>query len=139
MFLLHHYNYCFNSYPCYTSKLLQLQIYMTLLYSYSHKNKTLLYSYSHKNKTLLFTFLGSRFGLSLTLNIEQYEYMLGPQSDAGIKVFLHSKEELPQVRDLGFAIPPGTHALVGARLNEVSDIISHTHLIIVKHLIFCYI
>jgi len=30
--------------------------------------------------------LGSRFGLSLTLNIEQYEYMIGPQSDAGIKV-----------------------------------------------------
>ena len=29
---------------------------------------------------------GSRFGLSLTLNIEQYEYMRGPQSDAGIKV-----------------------------------------------------
>jgi len=29
---------------------------------------------------------GSRFGLSLTLNIEQYEYMMGPNSDAGIKV-----------------------------------------------------
>lgn len=29
---------------------------------------------------------GARFGLSLTLNIEQYEYMRGPQSDAGIKV-----------------------------------------------------
>ena len=33
--------------------------------------------------------LGSRFGLSLTLNIEQYEYMIGPQSDAGIKVSEH--------------------------------------------------
>ena len=62
---------------------------------------------------------GSRFGLSLTLNIEQYEYMLGPQSDAGVKVFLHHKNELPEVRDLGFAIPPGSHALVGVRLNEV--------------------
>ena len=29
---------------------------------------------------------GSRFGLGLTLNIEQYEYMRGPQSDAGVKV-----------------------------------------------------
>ncbi len=29
---------------------------------------------------------GSRFGLALTLNIEQYEYMRGPQSDAGVKV-----------------------------------------------------
>ncbi|ELT92340.1 hypothetical protein CAPTEDRAFT_191217 [Capitella teleta] len=61
---------------------------------------------------------GSRFGLSLTLNIEQYEYMRGPQSDAGIKMFLHSKDELPQVRDLGFAISPGIHSLVAIRLNE---------------------
>lgn len=29
---------------------------------------------------------GARFGLRLTLNIEQYEYMLGPNTDAGIKV-----------------------------------------------------
>ena len=29
---------------------------------------------------------GSRFGLTLTLNIEQYEYMVGPNTDAGIKV-----------------------------------------------------
>ena len=30
--------------------------------------------------------LGSRSGLSLLLNIEQYEHMRGPQSDAGVKV-----------------------------------------------------
>ena len=29
---------------------------------------------------------GARFGLRLTLNIEQYEYMVGPNTDAGIKV-----------------------------------------------------
>ena len=29
---------------------------------------------------------GSRFGLSLLLNAEQYEYMSGPQNDAGVKV-----------------------------------------------------
>ena len=55
------------------------------------------------------------------MNIEQYEYMLGPQSDAGVKVFLHSKEDVPEVRDLGFAVSPGTHALVGVRLNAVSN------------------
>ena len=37
------------------------------------------------------------------------------------KVFLHSKNELPEVRDLGFAIAPGLHALVAIRLNEVSS------------------
>ena len=35
------------------------------------------------------------------------------------KVFLHPKKELPQVRDLGFAIAPGVHALIAIRLNEV--------------------
>ena len=36
-----------------------------------------------------------------------------------IQVFLHPKQELPQVRDLGFAIAPGVHALIAVRLNEV--------------------
>ena len=31
-------------------------------------------------------FSGSSNGLSVTINIEQYEYMRGPQNDAGIKV-----------------------------------------------------
>ena len=29
---------------------------------------------------------GAGFGLSLTLNIEQYQYIKGPNPDAGIKV-----------------------------------------------------
>lgn len=80
---------------------------------------------------------GARFGLSLTLNIEQYEYMSGPNSDAGIKVlpqyvvlftiihcvihkmFLHPATEVPRVRDLGFAVAPGTHTLVGIQLSRV--------------------
>jgi len=39
-----------------------------------------------------------------------------------IQVFLHPKQELPQVRDLGFAIAPGVHALIAVRLNEVQQI-----------------
>ena len=31
---------------------------------------------------------GSSVGLSLVLNVEQYEYMRGPNSDAGIKVLV---------------------------------------------------
>ena len=33
---------------------------------------------------------GSSFGLSLVLNIEQYEYMSGANTDAGIKVYMIS-------------------------------------------------
>ena len=34
-------------------------------------------------------FSGASKGLSLTLNIEQYEYMRGPHLDAGVKVKLY--------------------------------------------------
>ena len=37
-------------------------------------------------KSNSFMFPGTGFGLSLILNVEQYEYMRGPQNDAGIKV-----------------------------------------------------
>ena len=33
---------------------------------------------------------GATNGLSLILNVEQYEYMRGPQTDAGVKVSIHS-------------------------------------------------
>ena len=33
-----------------------------------------------------FCSVGSASGLRLTLNLEQYEYMKGPQNDAGVKV-----------------------------------------------------
>ena len=32
---------------------------------------------------------GSAFGLKLILNVEQYEYMKGPNNDAGVKVRVH--------------------------------------------------
>ena len=35
--------------------------------------------------------LGSRFGLNLILNIEQYEYLSGPNSDVGVKVCVTAK------------------------------------------------
>ena len=34
-------------------------------------------------------------------------------------MFLHPTNEIPQVRDLGFAVAPGTHTLVGIMRNEV--------------------
>ena len=36
----------------------------------------------------MFCVKGSGFALSLVLNIEQYQYMKGPQDEAGIKVNL---------------------------------------------------
>ena len=40
---------------------------------------------------------GSRFGLSLTVNIEQYEYMIGPNSDAGLKVYVGTWRDVVEI------------------------------------------
>lgn len=63
--------------------------------------------------------LGADRGLRLQLNIEQYEYMQGPNPGAGIKLLVHDNQEIPLVRDLGVAIPPGAHAYVGVQITEV--------------------
>ena len=41
---------------------------------------------------LFVTISGSRSGLSLLLNVEQYEYMRGPQNVAGIKVIFTDRK-----------------------------------------------
>ena len=43
-------------------------------------------SYLGNGKTYCICDSGSGSALSLILNVEQYEYMRGPQNDAGIKV-----------------------------------------------------
>ena len=42
--------------------------------------------------------IGAGFGLQLTLNIEQYEYIQGPSTDAGIKVCIRA--ECRQLKDI---------------------------------------
>lgn len=61
--------------------------------------------------------------MRLTINIEQYEYMVGPNPGAGIKLLIHDNTEVPLVRDLGHAIAPGTHAYIGVQIVEVSYIL----------------
>ena len=53
---------------------------------------------------------GAGFGLTLTLNIEQYEYIRGPSTDAGIKVS----------RKLGVPIIPGPPIITNSVLNSPS-------------------
>lgn len=70
--------------------------------------------------TLFILFIGVDYGLQLTLNIEQYEYMLGPFHSAGVRIYLHDVEEAPLVRCLGQAVPPGTHAVIALSYMVVS-------------------
>ena len=64
--------------------------------------------------------IGSEGGLKLQLNIEQYQYMHGPNEGAGLKVLVHNYNEIPLVRDHGLAIPPGSHAFIAAKTVKVS-------------------
>ena len=45
--------------------------------------------------------------------------MRGPNPGAGIKLLVHAQHEVPLVRDLGQAIPPGSYAYVGLQMIEV--------------------
>nr|KAG5694944.1 hypothetical protein BaRGS_031227 [Batillaria attramentaria] len=65
---------------------------------------------------------GSEYGLKLTLNVEQYEYMPGPHDAAGVKMLLHDGKEFPGVAELGLAIPTGTHAYVGIQLVSIENL-----------------
>lgn len=68
----------------------------------------------------VFIVSGADHGLRMTLNIEQYEYMRGPHDSAGIKILIHDQNEVPLVKDLGQAVPPGSHAFVGLTVLDVS-------------------
>ncbi|KAK3759096.1 hypothetical protein RRG08_040650 [Elysia crispata] len=64
----------------------------------------------------------SDYGLKLTLNVEQYEYMPGPHDAAGVKILLHDQREFPKVAELGLAIPTGTHTYVGIQLLRIQNL-----------------
>ena len=36
------------------------------------------------------------------------------------QVYLHNADDIPQMRNLGFAVPPGFHSLVAVDYNTVS-------------------
>ncbi|XP_046562955.1 uncharacterized protein LOC124271849 [Haliotis rubra] len=63
-----------------------------------------------------------RTGLSLTLNVEQYEYMPGPHDAAGVKILIHDHRQFPKVQELGIALPTGTHSFVGMQLISINNL-----------------
>ncbi|CAD5123941.1 DgyrCDS12248 [Dimorphilus gyrociliatus] len=65
---------------------------------------------------------GARRGLSVKVNLEQYEYMKGPNNAAGLKILVHDQDEVPLVRELGQAIPPSSRALVGLKITQVNNL-----------------
>ena len=87
--------------------------------------------------------LGSEGGLRMQLNVEQYEYMNGPNPGAGLKLQIHNQQDVPLVKDHGIAVPPGTHAFVAVKTVKVPvyllilfDALCHKQVFIYSLLIF---
>ena len=68
---------------------------------------------------------GAEEGLSLMLNVEQYEYMPGPHDAAGVKILLHDRNEFPKVHALGQALSAGVHSFMAIKLVSVSTTLHH--------------
>lgn len=62
---------------------------------------------------------GKESGLHMTLNIQQFESMPGPQDAAGIKLLIHDSKEVPTVLTKGQAFSPGNAVFVGLKFKEV--------------------
>jgi len=54
------------------------------------------------------------------VNVEQYEYMPGPNQGAGVRIHIHDQEEMPLMKDFGVAIAPGSHGLLGMTMIKVN-------------------
>ena len=80
------------------------------------------YTFNSKRPILKSKGIGTRYGLSLTLNVEQYDYLDWPvRLDAGLKVVIHSQDEPPAPDDIGIALAPGRNMFLGIRQRNVAD------------------
>lgn len=87
-----------------------------------------------EHTVIIYFILGVESGLSLTLNVEQYEYMTGPHNSAGIKLLLNEPDQTPFVYGLGQAVPTGTHGYFGIKFMMVSrsSLLKRVHHLISK-------
>ena len=67
---------------------------------------------------------GTRFALSLIINVQQREYIATLNQDVGVKIAIHPQSELPQPDELGIAIPPGKNAFISIRRLNITNVSS---------------
>ena len=59
---------------------------------------------------------GASYGLSLVLNLEQYEYMAGPRRTAGVRIIIHHADDVVDPTANGIDVPPGYQVRLHARI-----------------------
>lgn len=65
---------------------------------------------------------GTRFSLTLVVNVEQSNYTASFNQDAGIKIAIHPQTEPPQPDELGIAVPPGRNAFISMRQTNIDNL-----------------
>ena len=65
--------------------------------------------------------LGTRYGLNLIVNVSQNDYATSFGGDAGVRVAIHDRHELPEPDERGIGVPPGRNAFIGLRTEEFID------------------
>ncbi|KAL9964419.1 hypothetical protein ACROYT_G028060 [Oculina patagonica] len=65
---------------------------------------------------------GSKFGLNLVLDVQQYEYTSFLADQAGFMVLIHDQETPPMVEELGFSVGPGTSTFAAFTKQKVVNL-----------------
>ena len=65
---------------------------------------------------------GNKFGLQLTMSVEQEEYMGHDTFSAGLKIRVHNQNDPPLVSNFGFAAMPGSHVFAAISRKRVKCI-----------------
>ncbi len=74
-------------------------------------------------KILKATHPGTSFGLRLRMTVQAKDYLLLPTQgfSTGWKMLIHDQKDLPLADIYGFALSPGTHALISLKKTKVSQ------------------
>lgn len=77
-----------------------------------------------RGQVLQTTKTGRGAGLSLYLNVEEYDYLNNDDAtDAGLKLLPHDQGTPPMIDELGLGIQPGNHYFMSVRRGRVSKLI----------------
>lgn len=78
---------------------------------------------TREKKTIerVIVFTGPSTGLSLLLNVEQYEYLPGNKRGVGAKVTIHEPGHLTEVNQQGINVPVGKHTAMEIKQIKVGS------------------
>ncbi|XP_070560652.1 acid-sensing ion channel 1C-like isoform X1 [Ptychodera flava] len=65
---------------------------------------------------------GTSHGLSVNLDVNQWDYNVGPRVGAGFQLMLYEQGDVPLISDLGFAVAPGEDVRVGIEVTKVVNL-----------------